>query len=220
MQRPRAPRLPTVRRLPAYLSVLRDLLAGSQEYVSATQLGEQLGIEPIVARKDLASTGAVGTPRVGFRVDELVDAIERALGWNEPRQAFLVGVGAVGTALLSHRVLEEGRIDVVAAFDTDPSKVGTDVQGHPVLRADRLPQLARTMGVLMGILAVPPAAAQSCADMMVEGGIQAIWNFAPVRLRLPPWIVVHSEDLSGGLAVLSVGLAALQNGTDPGEYED
>jgi redox-sensing transcriptional repressor len=193
--------------MPSYLRELRRLQAEGRENVSATYLARELNMQPIVVRKDLASSGAVGTPRVGFDVDELIDAIEDFLGWKNTADAFLVGVGSLGTALLGYKGFGNHGLKIVAAFDTDPGKIGTEIHGKPVLKLDRLPQLARRMHVNMGVLTVPAEAAQEVTDLMVGGGMRAIWNFTPVKLDVPPGVVTQSEDLASGLAVLSVKLA-------------
>jgi redox-sensing transcriptional repressor len=210
-------KVPTVRRMPSYLRELRKLRAEGREHVSATYLAEELNMEPIVVRKDLASSGAVGTPRIGFAVDELIDAIEEFLGWKNTTDAFLVGVGSLGTALLGYQGFREHGLQVVAAFDTDPEKIGTEVHAKPVLKLDRLPQLARRMHVNMGVLTVPAEVAQDVTDLMVRGGMRAIWNFTPVKLNVPRGVVTQSEDLASGLAVLSVklGRALEEDDTEP-----
>jgi redox-sensing transcriptional repressor len=103
-------------------------------------------------------------------------------------------------------------LDIVAAFDTDPKKIGKSFQGREVLPLNKLANLARRMHVVLGIIAVPRDAAQAVADQMVAGGIQAIWNFAPVALNVAPSVIVQNEDLFASLAVLSNRLTAASAG--------
>jgi redox-sensing transcriptional repressor len=116
-------------------------------------------------------------------------------------------VGNLGTALLGHERFSKFGLRIVAAFDTDPSKVGQWVHQKAVLPLDKLADLAPRMSILLGIITTPAEAAQAVADEMVKGGIQAIWNFAPVKLKVPETIIVHNEDLYSTLASLSWKLA-------------
>lgn len=199
---------PTLRRLPLYLHVLRKLAAKGRPAVSSSHLGEELGLDPTQVRKDLEATGVVGRPRVGYEVAPLIQAIETALGWNNVRQAFLVGAGNLGQALLGYRRFGEAGLEIVAAFDTDAGKIGTEFHGKQVLPITKLPNLARRMHVMVGILTVPADAAQAAADTLVAAGVLAIWNFTPVRLRVPEGVIVQNEDLYSGLATLTQKLAA------------
>jgi redox-sensing transcriptional repressor len=122
-------------------------------------------------------------------------------------EAFLVGVGNLGTALLGHERFSKFGLRIVAAFDTDPAKTGHWIHQKAVLPLEKLAELAPRMSILLGIITTPAEAAQAVADEMVKGGIQAIWNFAPVKLKVPEDVIVHNEDLYSTLASLSWKLA-------------
>ena len=205
--------LPCVKRMPSYLQLLRVLQAEGQEHVSGTVLASVHNLEPGIVRKDLALTGAVGTPRVGFRITELITTIERFLGWDGQTTAVLVGVGSLGTALLGYQGFQNFGFRFVGAFDRDPNTVGKWVHGRKVQAMDQLIPYVRRGEIQLGVLAVPADAAQSAADLMVRAGIKGIWNFTPTKLQLPPDIVSQKEDLAEGLAVLSHRLH--QNLTKP-----
>jgi redox-sensing transcriptional repressor len=192
-----------VKRLPAYLQMLRVLQGEGNEYVSGTVLATTHSLEPVIVRKDLALTGAVGIPRRGFRVPDLIAAIERFLGWDNQTKALLVGVGNLGTALLGYQGFEHLGIRIAGAFDRDPQKVGTWVQGRHVQAMARLTPFARRLGITLGVLTVPADAAQETADLMIRAGIRGIWNFSALKLQVPEEVVVQKEDLAEGLAVLS-----------------
>lgn len=207
---------PTLRRLPLYLHLLRKLEAMGRPAVSSSHLGEELGLDPTQVRKDLEATGIVGRPRVGYEVGELARAIETALGWNNVRQAFLVGAGNLGQALLGYGRFREAGLDIVAAFDTDSLKIGTEFHGKQVLPITKLANLAKRMHVMVGILTVPAEAAQATADALIAAGILAIWNFTPVRLHVPEHVIVQNEDIYSGLATLTQKLAVrLDSGHRP-----
>ncbi len=192
-----------VKRLPAYLQLLRVLQGEGKEYVSGTVLATTHNLEPVIVRKDLAVTGSVGTPRLGFRVAELIAAIERFLGWDNQTKAVLVGVGNLGAALLGYRGFDSFGLRIAGAFDHDPAKVGKWVQGRKVQSLDQLPAFARRNGIRLGVLTVNAEGAQEAADLMIRAGLRGLWNFTPVRLQVPAEVVVQKEDLAEGLAVLS-----------------
>jgi redox-sensing transcriptional repressor len=204
---------PTLRRLPRYLQLARSLTP-ARPVVSSAYIGERLGLDAVQVRKDLQCAGLVGRPKIGFEVPKMVGTLESLLGWNNVRQAFLVGAGSLGSALLGHGRFKEAGFEIVAAFDTDPKKVGTELHGKPVLPVEKLSSLIRRMHILVGVVAVPAPAAQHVADLMCAAGIRALWNFAPVRLAVPEDVIVQDEDLLAGLATLTQKLAArLHEGT-------
>ncbi len=198
---------PSLRRLPQYHHYLANLAAKGISQVSCSVIGRDLNLVPVQVRKDLQYTGIVGRPKTGYSVSELVQAIETFLGWNNVNEAFLVGVGNLGTALLGHERFSKFGLRIVAAFDTDPAKIGQWIHEKAVLPLDKLGDLAPRMSIHLGIITTPAEVAQEIADAMVKGGIQAIWNFAPVKLKVPECIIVHNEDLYSTLASLSWKLA-------------
>lgn len=204
--------LPSVRRLPLYLRVLHALQEKGQEAVSCTVIAGELRMDPTQVRKDLSITGIIGKPKVGYSTHELIDAIEEFLGWKNTTDAFLVGVGSLGTALLGYRDFAQYGVNIVAAFDCNPAKVGKKVRGRDVLPLEKLTDLVQRMHIHIGVLAVPPEAAQTVADLMVKAGILAIWNFAPVQVNVPPGIIVERADFTPSLAALTSRLRALVSG--------
>jgi redox-sensing transcriptional repressor len=198
---------PSLRRLPQYHHYLVELEANGVRQVSCSAIGRDLNCVPVQVRKDLQYTGIVGKPKTGYSVSELIQAIETFLGWNNVNEAFLVGVGNLGTALLGHERFSKFGLSIVAAFDTDPAKIGQWIHEKAVLPLDKLVDLAPRMSIHLGIITTPAQVAQTVADLMVQGGIQAIWNFAPVSLKVPAHIIVHNEDLYSTLASLSWKLA-------------
>jgi redox-sensing transcriptional repressor len=200
---------PTLRRIPKYRYYLAELQEKGVKTVSCSTIGGHFNLQPIQVRKDIQITGIVGKPKVGYAVTELLDRIDKFLGLNNPNEAFLVGAGSLGTALLGYSRFSNFGMNIVAAFDADPEKVGKWLHGRLVLPIEKLPYLARRMGIHLGIITVPAPAAQGVADLLVSSGILALWNFAPVVLKLPQHIIVHNEDLYSSLAGLSCKLAIL-----------
>lgn len=202
--------LPCVKRMPAYLQLLRVLQAEGREHVSGTVLASVHNLESVIVRKDLAMTGAVGTPRIGFRIPELIAAIERFLGWDNQTKAVLVGVGSLGTALLGYHGFQNFGFRFVGAFDHDPNLIGKWIHGRKVQNMDQLIPFVRRGEILLGVLTVPAEAAQATVEWMVRAGIKGIWNFTPTKLELPDDVVSQKEDLAEGLAVLSHRLHQLR----------
>ena len=206
---------PTLRRLPGYCQILQRLAREGMAQVSCTQIGRELHLDPTQVRKDLALAGASGRPKIGYETEVLLRQLPEFLGWNNARDAVLVGVGSLGTALLGYRPFNRYGVNIVAAFDDDPTKQDRQVHGVPVFPLLKLPNLLERMKVHIGILTVPGEAAQSVCDLMVMTGILAIWNFAPTALVVPDGIIVQNENLFNSLGVLSSKLTALLKGREP-----
>ncbi|MCF7848501.1 MAG: redox-sensing transcriptional repressor Rex [Kiritimatiellales bacterium] len=195
--------VPTLKRLPLYLRLLRRIKENGEEYASGAVVARELGLDPIVVRKDLAITGAVGRPRLGFQIDEIITAIEAFLGWSNTADAFLAGVGNLGAALLGYQGFEQHGLRIVAAFDSSTDIIDTKVHGKTVLDIVKMTALAKRMHVQIGIITVTASVAQQVADAMIAGGIRGIWNFTPTSLEVPSHVILQREELASSLAVLS-----------------
>ena len=199
--------LPTIRRYPIYLRCIRELIAAGELHISSAVVAERLGLDPVLARKDLAMAGVPGKPRRGYPALALQDAINKALGWDSTTDAVLVGIGSLGNALLGYRGFEEHNLSIAVAFDANPGLMGLTFHGVKVRPMEDLPRLVRRLAITLGILTVPSAAAQACADQLVAAGICGIWNFTSVQLDVPDKVVVQNVDLAQSLAVLSHTIA-------------
>ena len=195
--------IPTIKRLPSYLRLLKGYRDEGMEMVSATLLADELGLKPIQVRKDISCTGIEGKPKVGFSVIGLIDAIVETLGWNNATDAILVGVGHLGTALARYEGFGNYGLKIVAAFDSDERKWGTAVGNVPIYNPDEMGSYIQENHVNIAVIAVPADNAQAVADRVVECGVRAIWNFAPKDLKLPEDVVVQRTDLATSFAVLS-----------------
>ncbi|AEJ19743.1 redox-sensing transcriptional repressor Rex [Gracilinema caldarium] len=208
MAKQKIPATPSIRRLPSYLHIIRQAEKEGDEYISGTVIANELNLEPIQVRKDLAITGIIGKPKKGYPVHALITAIEHFLGWDSIRDAVLVGVGNLGSALMGYQEFQFHGLNIVAAFDKDPKKIGSTVHGVPILPLDTMELQVRNLGVRMAILTVPSVAAQETTDLLIKAGITAIWNFTNVKLKVPDNVVVQKEDLSSGYAMLCVMIQA------------
>lgn len=203
--------MPTIRRLPAYLRLLIEYNRAGLEWISTTAIAAELDLKPIQVRKDMSFTGIIGKPRKGFEVKESISAIESFLGWQRESKAVLAGCGALGSALLGYRGFTHQGLKIQAAFDQSREVIGKTIHGIPVLDIADLKKYVIENIVTVGIITVPEQFGQQVADIMVDSGITGLWNFSPVKLKVPSNITVQNEDLSSGLAVLSVRLGENQN---------
>ncbi|NCC88862.1 MAG: redox-sensing transcriptional repressor Rex [Spirochaetia bacterium] len=203
--------IPTIKRFPSYLRLLKGYRDEGMQTVSATVLAEELGLKPIQVRKDISCTGIEGKPKVGFTVIKLIDAIIHTLGWDNATDAILIGAGHLGSALARYEGFESYGLKIVAAFDIDPSKCGSFLGEVPVFLLDQLSRYIEENHVNIGVLAVPAVQAQEVAELLVSCGILAIWNFAPKDLKLPERVVVQRTDLATSFAVLSAKVKRKMN---------
>lgn len=198
--------IPTVKRFPSYLRILKQNQRAGMGHISATVLAEELGLKPIQVRKDISCTGIEGKPKVGFEIDELIDSITHVLGWDNTADALIVGTGNLGTAIAEYEGFDAYGLRIAAAFDKDPAKVGTKIGALTVLPMAQINQYIKTHRVSIAVITVPAHAAQAVADLLVKCGIRGIWNFAPKDLKLPDDVVMQRTDLATSFAVLSVKL--------------
>lgn len=199
--------LPTIRRLPGYLQVVRQAESEGVLVISGTTIAEELELEPIQVRKDLAVTGIVGKPRVGYVVKDLIAALEHFLRWDQTHNAIVVGAGHLGTALLGHTEFRKNGMNISAGFDSDPAKVGKKFHGIKILDASELVAYIKEHNVTMAILTLPPHVAQDVCNQVIAAGVKSIWNFTSLKLKVPEGctdVLIQKEDLSSGYAVLSV----------------
>lgn len=192
-----------VSRLSLYLREVQNLLKSGRETTSSTQLGSLLGFTDAQVRKDLAYFGPFGYPGIGYRCDELEAAINRILGTDLDWPIAIVGFGNLGRALLGYRGFQQQGFRIVAAFDVDPSKIGTTIDEITIYPLSDLAELAPRLGIQLAILAVPGPAAQDVADQLVAAGLRGILNFAPVTLSLPEGVRTVSVDLANELKQLT-----------------
>lgn len=197
-----------LKRLPGYLNYLKSLPADAPANISATALANALSMGEVQVRKDLALVSDGGRPKIGYPKDRLIDDIEQFLGYDNTTDAVLIGAGKLGCALLGYHGFNDYGLNILAAFDADPSKEGIDESGKPILPMSRLPAFCASHKVLMGIITVPGNHAQTVCDILVENGIKGIWNFAPAHLDVPGNVVVQNQNMATSLAVLSMNLRA------------
>ena len=193
---------PTLRRLPWYLSNIKLMKEKGEQYVSSTQISKEINIDASQIAKDLSYVNISGRTRVGYNIDALIEVLESFLGFTNMHKAFLFGVGSLGAALLRDSGLHHFGLEIVAAFDVNPELVGKDLNGIPIYHSDDFEAKMKEYDVNIGVLTVPINIAQEITNKMVDGGIKAVWNFTPFRIRVPENIVVQNTSLYAHLAVM------------------
>ena len=196
-----------LQRLPLYLQHLRTLPTENGANISARALANALELGEIQVRKDLAAVSDGGKPKVGYCTTELIKDIEAFLGYDNTNDAVLVGAGRLGKALLAYEGFKDYGLNIVAAFDSDPTKCGKGDNGKQIFPLSKMENLCSRMKVEIGIITVPASNAQEVCDILVQSGIKAIWNFAPTHLSVPKEVMLKNENMAASLAVLSQNLS-------------
>lgn len=203
---------PTIERLPLYMRCLAKQKDSGVDVVSSEELGRLLAITSVQIRKDLAYFGEFGRRGVGYDVEELLNQIASILGADRPRKMVLIGAGHLGQALANYDGFREQGFDITLVFDSDRSKVGGALAGQTVRHVEQMADILPKSNIDVAIITVPAQAAQKVADVLVQCGVRAIWNFAPVRLEVPNHVEVRQENLIVGLMALSYHLTQGEKG--------
>lgn len=193
---------PTLRRLPWYLAFLKLMKDKGEMFVSSTQIAKEINVDPSQVAKDLSFVNISGKTRVGYDINALVDVLEDFLGFTSQHKAFLFGVGSLGAALLQDSGLSQYGLEIVAGFDVREELSGTLINGIPVFHLDDFPAKQKEYGATIGVITVPVDKAQEVTEQIIAGGIRALWNFTPFRIRVPQSIVVQNTSMYAHLAVM------------------
>ncbi len=185
----------SLKRLPKYLRILKEK---ESTYISSTEIADSLNLNPIQVRKDLALVSkSDGKPGIGFNVNELILDMEEFLNLNNITDAIIVGAGKIGQALMNYKGFEN-YINILMAFDNDTNKC----DNKKIFNIDKMENLVNRLNIHIGIIAVPKENAQDVCNKMIDCGIKAIWNFAPIDLKVPLNVSIKNEDLSASLLIL------------------
>jgi len=193
----------TITRLSIYLRCLEELEVNGTTSVSSKQLAERFGLNSAQVRKDLAYFGQFGVRGLGYYIAELKHNLERILGLKQDWEVALVGVGNLGSALIAYKGFQARGFRISLAFDSDPNKVGQQIDGVVIMDAAKLVSTLRKKKVKIAVLTVPAPQAQSAAELLVDSGVTAILNFAPTQLVVPEGVKIQNVDLSVLLKTLS-----------------
>lgn len=189
----------TVERLSLYRYLLYGILADGERNVFSHELAAMAAVSPAQVRQDMMVLGYSGSPNQGYEVGKLIASITEFLDDAHGRNIALVGVGNLGRAILSNFAGQRSRLQIVAAFDVDWQTVNRMVHGcwcHPL---DKLTSVMREQDITVGIICVPPTAAQEVSDLLCKGGARGILNFAPYRLQVPEHVYVSNLNIAVAL---------------------
>ena len=192
---PRADRLSlgVAARLSRYLQVLTQARKMGKETISSQELSEYTHVNSTQIRRDLSGFGKFGKRGVGYNVDSLVSQIRKILRTSGQHNIVLFGAGHLGKAIASSDIFADHGFNVVAIFDSDPEKVGSQVGAAKVRHPSELGQVVEEEDVVVAVLAVPTAAAQALADEVVAAGVKIIFNYSEALLQVPPEVTVHTS---------------------------
>ncbi len=197
----------TIKRLPIYQRYLNELAAKGVERISSREFAVKLGASPSQLRQDLSYFGSFGQQGYGYRVEDLLQQINRILGLDMGEKMVLIGAGHLGTALANYNNFMRRGLVITAIFDKNPNVIGKHVGGILVRDIIELPEYLNAAPIEIGIIATPSEVAQEVTDQLVKGGVKGIWNFASVGLlKAPDDVIVENVHISESLFLLSFKL--------------
>lgn len=197
----------TIDRLPLYFRTLGQIRSEGVDIISSDELGRKIGVTPEQIRKDLASFGEFGKKGVGYYVADLARQIGEILGLHRAWNIALIGYGRLGGALADYHTFKSLGFQIKAVFDANPEKVGKKLGELNVQPLTELEDTVRDRHIHIAVVTVPVGDAQNVVDRLVDAGVKGIWNFAPIKINVPPGIRIRNEDLSVGLTGLSYYLS-------------
>jgi redox-sensing transcriptional repressor len=198
----------TIERISRYARPLEHLLEGGTTVVSSERLAEMCRVNPAQVRKDLSYFGEFGVRGVGYAVDDLLTEIKKILFSDREWKLAIVGMGTLGMGLVKHENILKRHYRFVAAFDTDPQKIGQRLpRGLVIEPVTRMKPLIESLAIEVGVITTPPSQAQEVADMLAEAGIRAILNCSPIQVRQSASCLVENLDFTVNLDNLAYHLS-------------
>ena len=196
-----------IKRLPRYYRYLGELLEDSVERISSNDLSKKMRVTASQIRQDLNNFGGFGQQGYGYNVKYLYTEIGKILGLDTVHPMIIVGAGNLGQALANYVEFEKRGFKLVGIFDVNPVLEGIAVRGIEIQMISDLPFFLKENNVEIAILTLPKNKAIDMADILIENGIKAIWNFAHVDLDTPDGVIVENVHLSESLMTLSYNLS-------------
>jgi redox-sensing transcriptional repressor len=197
----------TIERIALYARPLESLLEKGIRVISSDKFAEMCKLNSAQVRKDLSYFGEFGVRGVGYNVRDLLMEIKKILVSDREWKLGIVGIGNMGMALVQHENFFKRGYRFVAAFDSDPQKIGKSLsRGLIIQPVTKIKQLTQELGIELGVITTPSSQAQSVADMLVSAGIKAILNFSPIQVRMPKGYLVQNVDFTVNLDNLAYHL--------------
>jgi redox-sensing transcriptional repressor len=206
---PKTDKIPraAIQRLAMYLQTLERMGRDGVELVSSEILARACAVNPSQIRRDLTYFGEFGVRGVGYNIGALIASVRQALHIDRPWDCALVGVGNLGRALLNHREFRQRQYNIVAAFDSDPNKIGRECSGLKISSVEHISAALMTKSAQIGIITTPPEFAQRAANSLIDAGIRGILNFAGVQVFTPAGVSVENVDFFNHLYALSFNIS-------------
>lgn len=201
-----------LRRLPDYLNLLKNLRNSGIKYISCQTIADCLNLNKEQVRKDVALISSIdGIPNKGRDINLLIKDLEKILGYDSAHNAVLVGVGSLGKALLNYNGFTAYGLKIVGAFDKNQDLVGTSINGITIYDIRRLYGTLSSLNANIAIICTPASSAQEVSNELIDCGIEAIWNFAPIKLDTKRDVIISNMNMATSLAVLSHQLYLKKN---------
>ncbi len=200
----------TLLRIPTYLDLLKQQKKQGVKHISATTIANILNLNHVQVRKDLSCTSESGKPKVGYATDVLIADIEKFLGYNDVKNAVIIGTGGLGGALLNYKGFDSYGLNIVCGFDINENMIGKAPNKKEIYHLNDLHSQLKDKNVSIGVIATPEDVAQSVCDDLVEVGVKGIWNFSSINLIVPKDVIVQNENMAAGLALLSSKMAKIE----------
>ena len=199
-----------IRRLPGYYRYLRELEKIGITRISSQELGARMGLTASQIRQDINCFGTLGQQGYGYHVSDLRAHIGSILGLDTPHSMVIVGAGNIGQAVAWYPGFSSRGFEPVAMFDVKPELIGTTIRDVPVYDIATIRDFLAQNPVRIGVIATPAQGARQAAQLLVEGGVRAIWNFAPIDLKVPENVVINNVHLTDSLLVLTYRLHQME----------
>jgi len=194
--------VPTIRRLPLYLSFLKSINKKENIFITAPRIAQELLVDPSQITKDLSYIKVKGKTKIGYEINLLINVIESFLGYDIHRKAFIVGVGNLGTALMKFSEFNFEGIEIIKGFDIANEKMGIEVNRIKTFNIKTIKDNFDKTPVDIGIITVPNDQAQKVADTLIKCGIKAIWNFSTMPISAPDNIIIENTSIDSSLAMI------------------
>ncbi|MFN2363994.1 MAG: redox-sensing transcriptional repressor Rex [Halarsenatibacteraceae bacterium] len=200
-----------IQRLPQYYVQLKKLLSDDTEYISSEKLSNIMGFSSSLIRRDLSHFGSFGKKSYGYDINCLYETISKILGFSKNKRMIIIGAGFLGRALANNKSYRERGYELIGIFDKDPAIIGLEFNGLKVMDIEFIQGFIKQHNVQVAALAVPSDEAQQVANLLIEAGIEGIWDFTETPISTPENIILVEQNMNDGLCKLSCRLMQTSN---------
>ncbi|MFW5873678.1 MAG: redox-sensing transcriptional repressor Rex [Bacillota bacterium] len=200
-----------IQRLPQYYVQLKKLLSDDTDYISSEKLSKIMGFSSSLIRRDLSHFGSFGKKSYGYDINCLFETISKILGFSKNKRMIIIGAGFLGRALANNKSYQERGYELIGLFDKDPAIIGLEFNGLKVMDIEFVPGFIKQHNVKIAALAVPSEEAQKVADLLIDAGIEGLWDFTETPISTPENIILVEQNMNDGLCKLSCRLIQKNN---------